>query len=161
MVKKIKPVSRIIIVETDIEHIAGEVLDRKKNWIGPEDGWMPAVDVSENDCDITVKVELPGVSQGDIRLLLDANRLEIKGIKKEAPGKSRVSYHRLEREYGPFRRIVFLPSSVDPESTKAVLANGVLSVTFRKYSGKEQGAVILKIKKTRKKITENNHGQQG
>ena len=147
MAKRIKPVSSIVIIETEIDHTAGEVFGQRKNWIGPGEGWIPAVDVSENDSDITVKVELPGVVHADIRLLLQNNRLEIRGIKKESPGFSRIRYHRLEREYGPFRRIVFLPNAVDPERAKAVLANGVLSVALKKYRRGERGEKVLKIKK--------------
>ncbi|MBN1222489.1 MAG: Hsp20/alpha crystallin family protein [Candidatus Aminicenantes bacterium] len=147
MGKKIKTISRIVKIEAEIGKIAGEVFDRKKEWIGLGEGWIPIVDVSENESDITVEAELPGVAQGDIHLLLQNNRLEIKGKKKEAQVDSKIRYHRLEREYGPFRRYLYLPGAVNPERTKAVLANGILTVVFKKYKQNKRGEMVLKIKK--------------
>jgi HSP20 family protein len=108
---------------------------------------VPVVDISESETDIIVEAELPGVTESDVQLVLHNNRLEIKGTKKEILGHSQIKYFRLERESGPFRRYVFLPNAVNPDRTKAVLENGVLTVVFKKYRRKKQGEVVLEIKK--------------
>lgn len=61
MSKKIKPVSRIIKIEAEINKIAGEVFLKKKDLLGLDESWVPCVDVAENETDITVEVELPNV----------------------------------------------------------------------------------------------------
>jgi len=154
MVKKIRPVSRIVKIEAEINKIAGEVFLRKKDLLGLDESWVPCVDVSENETDITVEVELPGVEQKDIQLVFYGNRIEIKGLKKEFPSGTRLKYLRLEREYGPFRRFIFLPNAVQPEKTRASLENGVLTIQFKKVRRKQDRQVVLKIRKPGDKTEE-------
>jgi HSP20 family protein len=96
---------------------------------------------------VIVSAELPGVSQNDITILLHSNRLEIKGIKREKQTRSEIRYHRLEREYGTFRRYVFLPSAVVPDKSRALLENGVLTVILKKYRRQKEKEVVLKVQK--------------
>jgi HSP20 family protein len=152
MSKKIRPVSRIIKIEAEINKIAGEVFLKKKDLLGLDESWVPCVDVAENATDITVEVELPGVEQKDIQLVFYSNRIEIKGLKKENLSAERIKYLRLEREYGPFRRFIFLPNAVHPERTKALLENGVLTIQFKKVRRKKDRQVVLKIRKLEEKM---------
>ncbi|UCC40335.1 MAG: Hsp20/alpha crystallin family protein [Candidatus Aminicenantes bacterium] len=147
MVKRIRPISRVVKIEAEINKIMGEVFFRKKELIGLEDSWIPYVDISERDNDITVRVELPGVEQKDISILLHNSRVEIKGIKKENLAQGKIRYHQLEREYGSFRRFIFLPGAVIPERARAILENGVLTLVLKKYRRKKEKEVILKIQK--------------
>ena len=147
MGKTIKPVSRIIKIEAEINRIAGEVFVQKKELLGLDESWVPCVDISERGEDLFVEVELPGVDQNGITILLYSSRIEVKGIKKENLPRSPFKFLRLEREYGTFRRFVFLPSAVDPEKAKATLENGILTITLRKYRPKREKEVVLKIEK--------------
>jgi len=99
MVKRIKPVSRIIKIEAEINKIFSDFFSQKKELMGLDESWVPCVDISEKGNEVIVAVELPGVSQNDITILLHSNRLEIKGIKREKRTRSEMRYHRLEREY--------------------------------------------------------------
>ena len=147
MDKKKRPISQTVRIEAEINRLAGEAFERNRELLVLGEGWVPVVDISESDTEIIVEVELPGVSDRDIHLVLHNNRLEIKGIKKEGLAHSRVKYFRLERECGPFRRYVFLPNAVNPDRTKAFLENGVLTVVFKKFRRNRQGEVVLKINK--------------
>lgn len=147
MIKKIKPVSRIVKIEAEINKIVGEVFFKKKELLGLDEGWIPYVDISEQENEFTVEVELPGVFQKDVTLVLHSNRLEIKGVKRENLPKRKIEYVRLEREYGTFRRFVFLPGIIIPEKAKASLENGVLSIVLKKYKKKRERGVVLKIQK--------------
>jgi HSP20 family protein len=150
MVKKIKPVSRVVKIEAEINKIFGEFFSHRQDILGLDESWVPSVDISEKEDEVIVKVELPGVAQKDIAILLHSNRMEIKGIKKERRYRSHVRYFRLEREFGTFRRIVFLPSAVVPEKSKALLENGILTVTLKKYRKKKEKEVVVKIQKSGK-----------
>ena len=154
MSKKIRPVSRIVKIEAEINKIAGEVFLRKKDLLGLDQSWVPCVDVTENEIYITVDVELPGVEQKDIQLLFYGNRIEIKGQKKETLTGKRIKYLRLEREHGPFRRFIFLPNAVIPAKTRASLENGVLTIQFKKVRRKQDREVVLKIRKSEDKTEE-------
>jgi HSP20 family protein len=150
MVKKIKPVSRVVKIEAEINKIFGEFFSQKKDLLGLDQSWIPCVDISEKEDEVIVKVELPGVDQKDISILLHSNRIEIKGIKRERRSRSRIRYFRLEREFGTFRRIIFLPSAVDPDKSKALLKNGILTVLLKKYRRRKEREVVVKVQKSGK-----------
>jgi HSP20 family protein len=154
MSKKIRPISRIVKIEAEINKIAGEVFLKKRDLLGLDESWVPCADVAENETNITVEVDLPGVEQKDIQLVFHGNRIEIKGMKKEIPTGTRIRYLRLEREYGPFRRFIFLPNAVHLEKTKALLENGVLTIQFKKVGRKQERQVVLKIRKPEEKTEE-------
>ena len=147
MVKTIKPVSCIVKIEAEINKIAGEVFVQKKELLGLDESWVPCVDISERGDELFVEVELPGVDQKGISILLYSSRIEVKGIKKENLPHSPFKFLRLEREYGTFRRFIFLPSAVDPEKAKATLENGILTIILRKYRTKREREVVLEIEK--------------
>ncbi len=148
MVKKIKPVSRIVKIEAEIDKIFGEFFSSKKDLLGLDQSWIPCVDISEKEDEVIVNVELPGVVQNDITILLHRNRIELKGIKREQKPCSHIRYLRLEREYGTFRRFVFLPSAVVPEKSKALLENGVLTIFLKKFRKKKEKEVVVQVQKS-------------
>lgn len=148
MAKKIRPVSRVVKIEAEINKIFGEFFSQKNDLLGLDESWVPCVDISEKENQVTVKVELPGVMPNDITILLHSNRIEVKGIKKEKRSHTPVRYFRLEREFGTFRRIAFLPSAVVPEKSKALLENGILTVNLKKYRKKREKEVLVKIEKS-------------
>lgn len=148
MVKKIKPVSRTVKIEAEIDKIVGEVFFQKRDYLGLDESWVPCVDLSEKQGEINIAIELPGVAKKDINILLHSNRLEINGVKKESLPQGKIKYHRLEREYGTFRRYIFLPSLVIPERAKASLENGVLFVVLKKHKRKKDKEVVVKIQKS-------------
>jgi HSP20 family protein len=137
-------------IEAEINKIFGEFFSQKKDLLGLDESWIPSVDISEKEDEVIVKVELPGVHQKDISILLHSNRIEIKGIKRERRSQSRIRYFRLEREFGTFRRIIFLPSAVDPEKSKALLKNGILTILLTKYRRRKEREVVVKVQKSGK-----------
>jgi HSP20 family protein len=149
MVKKIKPISRTGRIETEINRIAAEVFFQKRDFLGLDEIWVPCVDISEKANNVIVEIELPGITQKDISILLHSNRLEISGVKREALSKGSKRYHRLEREYGNFRRYIFLPCIVDPERATASLENGILRIVLKKYKRKKEKEIIVKIEKSK------------
>ena len=106
------------------------------------------MDVYEKEEEIVIETEVPGIPPNDISIYLYSSRIEIKGVKKEDVCPSGIKYMRLEREYGKFRRTIALPCSVLPEKAKAVLENGILTLTLKKYKKKREKEVMVKIQKT-------------
>lgn len=148
MVKKIKPISRIAKIEAEINRIMGEVFIQKREFLGLDEGWVPCVDIYEKENEITIETEVPGVSQKDITILLHNNMIEIRGVKMENLPQARIKYLRLEKEYGPFKRVISLPCAVIPERTRATLENGVLSIVMRKLKRIREKEVMVKIQET-------------
>jgi HSP20 family protein len=152
MAKRIKPVSRIGKIQAEIDRIFCEALFQKDDLLGLDESWIPYVDLTETSEEIIIKVEMPGVLQKDVTLLLHSNKVEVKGIKKENLGSQNVRYLRLEREYGPFRRIIYLPAAVLSEGASAILEGGVLTIRLKKFTRKNTSEVILNITKDEKKL---------
>jgi HSP20 family protein len=94
--------------------------------------WTPQVDVFESAEAITLKVELPEVNAKDVELQIEGNALTLRGERSLENGDSRESYHRIERNYGPFSRTFTIPSTVDGENARAECREGVLRITLPK-----------------------------
>jgi len=90
------------------------------------------MDIYEKEHEVIVEMELPGVQEKDVKILLFSSRLEVSGLKKEIAGQPDARYLRLEREFGAFRREVFVPCAVDQEKTYASLENGILTIVLGK-----------------------------
>lgn len=94
--------------------------------------FIPPVDVYEDDQNITVQAELPGVKESDVNVRLDNNVLTLSGERKLENEEKKDNFHRIERSYGRFTRSFTLPAGIDPESVNAEFENGVLKVTIPK-----------------------------
>lgn len=102
---------------------------------GREQGsWLtPRIDMSENDQELRVCVEVPGVSQNDVEVVVEDDVLTIRGEKKAETEHDRDTYHVSERAFGQFRRAVQLPFAPDPEKVRAHFDKGVLTVTMQSH----------------------------
>ena len=145
MVRKIKPVSRIIRVERGIDRIDRTRGPRRDTFVDLDENWIPRVDVYEKPGEIFVEVEVPGVGPADLVITVQSSRIEIKGMKKERGSPEGIRFLRLEREFGSFRRLVALPATVVPDRAKAFLDNGVLTLQLKKYLPKEDEEIIVTI----------------
>ncbi|MFQ5745225.1 MAG: Hsp20/alpha crystallin family protein [Acidobacteriota bacterium] len=94
--------------------------------------WVPAVDIYEGDAAITLRAELPGLSEDDVEVTLEDGRLTVKGEKKLEQEEKEGEYRRIESRYGAFYRSFPLPNTVDKEQIKARFDNGVLEVSLPK-----------------------------
>jgi HSP20 family protein len=93
--------------------------------------WMPPVDIFENDQhEIVLKAELPGISREDIDIRVENNLLTIRGERKREQETKQESYHRVERVYGSFSRSFSLPSTINTEKVGAEFKDGVLTVVL-------------------------------
>lgn len=110
-------------------------------------GLTPCMDVTETKAAIEYAFELPGMTQGDVKITVEDDVLTISGEKKsEKESKDR---HRrvIERAYGAFERSVSLPASVDPTKIKAVMSDGILRVTAPKHAGAEPKTIEIQSAK--------------
>jgi HSP20 family protein len=107
-------------------------------------GFVPAVDVSETETEISVSVELPGLSPEDVNVSLDDDVLTIRGEKKHERENDEGERHRyVERAFGSFERSMRLTHEVDADAIKAVHKNGVLTVTLPKLAAAEARTIEI------------------
>lgn len=94
--------------------------------------WFAPTDVSEDENNLRISMELPGVEPDDVRLSLENNILTIRGEKRQQLDENNERVHRFERTYGAFERTFALPNTVDPDQIEARYENGVLQVRIPK-----------------------------
>lgn len=108
----------------------------------------PKVEVSENDNDVTVYAEVPGISEKDLDLEVSADGyLTLSGEKKCV--KKDNSKHNCFSEitYGSFKRTIPLPWDLKYDAAKADFENGMLKVYIPK--SKEEQSRKKKISITK------------
>ncbi|OGF66649.1 MAG: hypothetical protein A2Y62_20070 [Candidatus Fischerbacteria bacterium RBG_13_37_8] len=108
--------------------------------------WYPNVDLVETNMELQVCVELPGVSQNEIKLFIEGNLLVIQGVKKKDKEKvKKMKILQIEREYGPFYRAVLLHTAVNPMKATATFNTGILRVKIPKIEDKRAKRVEIVI----------------
>src|SRR5579859_6493236 len=94
--------------------------------------WAPAVDIHENQHELVVKADLPGVEAKDLDIRVENNILTIRGERRFEKKVNEDNYLRVERAYGSFTRSFSLSNTVNSEAIKADYQNGVLSLSIPK-----------------------------
>jgi HSP20 family protein len=93
---------------------------------------LPSVDVTDNDKQIEITAELPGLEDKDVQVNFADNVLTIRGEKKAEKEEKDKTYRLVERSYGSFVRSLELPDGVNADAIKASIDKGVLKVTVPK-----------------------------
>ena|SRR5215469_7184841 len=94
--------------------------------------FLPPVDILEDDHNINLKAEIPGVKVEDLEVTLENNLLTIAGERKFKDEEEKDNFHRIERRYGKFTRYFTLPAGVDSANVNATFEDGVLNITLPK-----------------------------
>ena len=107
----------------------------------------PKINVTENDQELRVTAELPGIAEKDVELTLTRDALTIRGEKREEYEKSEGSkQHFVESRYGKFERTIPLDFEVSEDRVQATFKNGVLTVALPKSQAEQKGARKISIK---------------
>jgi len=108
--------------------------------------FSPSVNVIDEDKEIKVTAELPGMDEKEIDVSLTKDALTITGEKKQEKEDKGKNYYRMERSYGSFSRSVPLPVEIDTAKVKAQFKKGILTVTLPKTakSLKEKKKIQIK-----------------
>jgi HSP20 family protein len=91
--------------------------------------WTPAVEVTQSGNNLVIKADLPGVNENDVKLEAIEGGLVIQGERRREESREEGGWHRTERVYGHFYRLIPLPEEAKIEDVKANFRNGVLEVT--------------------------------
>jgi HSP20 family protein len=94
--------------------------------------FAPPVDVYEDEHNVTLKIEVPGIDEKDIDVRIENNTLTVHGERKFEKEEKEENYRRVERQYGSFTRSFTLPNTVDADKASANYEKGVLKITLAK-----------------------------
>src|ERR1700724_110656 len=81
--------------------------------------FAPAVDVYEDEHNITLKIEVPGIEEKDIDVRIENNTLTVHGERKFEKEEKEENYRRVERQYGSFTRSFSLPNTLEADKIQA------------------------------------------
>ena len=106
--------------------------------------WSPRANVAETENELEMTVELPGVKPEDVHVELHDGELWVRGEMKNETEEKGKTFHKVERRYGEFRRVLPLPAAADKEKVDARLTNGVLKIVVPKVEKARPKAVEVK-----------------
>ncbi len=95
----------------------------------PAGEWAPSMDVFEDEGNLVIRAELPGVKQEDVDITVHDRVLTVSGQRREEQEQERGGYYVRERRQGSFRRSVMLPQGVEEDKIRARYEDGILEVT--------------------------------
>lgn len=93
----------------------------------------PSLDVKEENDEVVVAIDLPGIEKENIKLrLVNPRTLEVSCEKGTDYENKKDNYYIKERMYGYMKRMISLPSDVTEIDMKSSFKNGVLDLRFKK-----------------------------
>ena len=142
-----KPWGDLVSIENEMDRLFDDFFvggPRRRGWYVQR--WNPAVDISENNGNIHVDVEIPGMKKEDIKISLENNVLMLKGEKKQDREFKEENCHRMERRYGSFVRSFELPMPVQADKIKASYKNGILKIDLPKAEEVKPKEIPIEVK---------------
>lgn len=92
--------------------------------------WQPSVDVYRAGTAWLVKFDLAGVRKEDIQVTLDANRLVVRGIRRDLTILDGQRAYSMEIDYNQFERVVELPVNVETARFASDYRDGMFLVSI-------------------------------
>lgn len=94
--------------------------------------WVPATDLVEEGDDLVLRLDLPGMTEDDVSVEVDANVLTISGERRDTRESAESGFYRIERSFGKFSRSFTLPEGVEPDAIAGEFDRGVLELRVPK-----------------------------
>ena len=107
--------------------------------------WAPAVDITEDDKEFTIKAEIPEVKKEDLKVSVENGVLSISGERKFEKETKDKKVHRVERSYGSFTRSFAVPDETNPDKVGAEFKDGMLTVHLPKETPAKPKAHTVKV----------------
>ena len=94
----------------------------------------PLANFAETEKEYEITLDLPGLKPDDVNVEFRDGHLCISGERKQVQEEKGKTFHRIERTYGEFRRVIALGNEVDAEHIQAKYEHGVLTVIAPKVA---------------------------
>lgn len=136
-----------MVIDFNMPYVFPRHLDRlfdeffKPSPYGAKRVSYPLLNLSEDETNVYVRAEIPGLEMQDLSLTLTEKSLVIKGERKPPKGK----FLRQERPAGAFQRIINLNLPIDRDAVKATLADGLLTVVLPKAADVKPRKIDIEI----------------
>jgi HSP20 family protein len=107
--------------------------------------FAPPVDVYEDEHNVTLKIEVPGIDEKDIDVRIENNVLTVHGERKFEKEEKEENFRRVERQYGSFTRTFTLPTTVDAEQVSAHYDKGILKIALPKKAEAKPKQITVNV----------------
>ena len=131
MMFRFDPYRELGVLQNEMNHILDR-LGRRSEPSTTAIGWVPPMDIYEDDQNFVLYADLPGMVRDDIELHLENRTLTIRGERKPEKELKRENFHQMERDTGRFARSFTLPQTIESEKISASFKEGVLTVVLPK-----------------------------
>ena len=118
-----------------------------------ETSLVPKLDMYEEDKELVIKAELPGIQKEDINISLEGDTLRIEAEKKQEETTEETRYYSYERYYGHYSRSVPLPTPVEAEKVSATFENGLLEIKLPRAEETKPRHIEVKVESPKPKRT--------
>ena len=108
-------------------------------------GFKPSTDVSGDEKQYEISVDLPGMKEGDVSIELKDRILTIKGETETKTDSDDKKYYRVERYYGSFQRTLALPEDAAADDIHATMKDGLLKITVPRVAMNESDVKRISI----------------
>lgn len=108
--------------------------------------FAPRMDVVETKNGLEVTLEVPGLTDDQVKVTAAEDMLTVSGEKAENREKTEGEVRLTERSFGQFSRSIYLPRSVDPSRITATLKDGVLKLEVPMRAGVETKTIAIESK---------------
>lgn len=115
------------------------------SWIDSNKTFMPAVDIVENDDNIRMVFQVPGMDKKDIKIKIEGDRINVFGKREHKVDEEKDSYIHREISYGEFTRSFTLPDSVNTDKIDAKYENGILTILLNKKEEVKPKEIEVKV----------------
>lgn len=127
-----EPLRDLVALQERMNRLFEERLGRTQGEDNLTAAFAPPVDIYEDEHEIVLEVDVPGLDQKDLDVRIENNTLTIRGERKMQTEVKEENFHRVERAYGSFARSFTVPPTVNAEQIAASYTNGVLRLVLAK-----------------------------
>lgn len=106
---------------------------------------VPAAELTENEDDFVLKLEVPGMKPGDLNIEATAKSISVSGDHKSEVTSEEEGKTRTEFRYGSFQRVIPLPVKIQNTEVKAEYQDGILHLTLPKAEAEKNKVVKVNL----------------
>lgn len=143
-IRRWDPFRDLMSIQDELSRLFGRAYPESESGLTTGVGWMPALDMYEQDDSYVLSVELPGVDPAAVDLSVEDSTLSITGSRNFYDEANEEQFHRVERRFGQFSRTIGLPVQADPERIEASFDKGVLTVRIPKSEKAKPRKIAIK-----------------
>jgi HSP20 family protein len=139
-----EPVREMITLRDAMDRLFDDAFTRPINMSAVSA--MPVIDMYQDDENVVVKAQLPGLSEDDVQISVTDDILTLRGEFKQESEEEGKAYHIREQRYGSFERTIPLPTDVQVGKAKALFEKGILTITLPKAEKVKPKTINIKAK---------------